>query len=58
MRENRKIDVVRESIEMRKKKGQTWVRERKLMGKKNVNFPNFPATQLLTSIVSTKFDEK
>ena len=28
-------------------------------GKKNsVNFPNFPATQLLTSITSTKFDVK
>ena len=26
--------------------------------KNSVNFPNFPATQLLTFIISTKFDVK
>ena len=36
-----------------------WVRERKLMKKKNsANFPNFPAIQVFTSIRSTKFDVK
>ena len=42
------------NIEMRKKKKKDrhgW--ERKLMKKNSVNFPNFPATQLLTSITST-----
>ena len=35
----------------KKKDRHGW--ERKLMKKNSVNFPNFPATQLLTSITST-----
>ena len=59
MRKNRKIDVVRESGKLRwEKKGIDMGEREEINEKKNsVNFPNFPATQLLTSITSTKFDE-
>ena len=47
------------NIEMRKKKGIDMDEREEINEKKNsVNFPNFPATQLLTSITSTKFDVK
>ena len=47
------------NIEMRKKKGIDMDEREENNEKKNsVNFPNFPATQLLTSITSTKFDVK
>ena len=47
------------NIEMRKKKGIDMDEREEINEKKNsVNFPNFPATQLLTSIISTKFDVK
>ena len=51
---------MRENIEMRKKKKGTDMGEgEEINEKKNsANFPNFLATQLLTSITSTKFDVK
>ena len=47
------------NIEMRKKKGIDMGEREEINKKKNsANFPNFPATQLLTFITSTKFDVK
>ena len=46
------------NIEMRKKKGIDMGGREEINEKKSVNFSNFPATQLLTSITSTKFDVK
>ena len=40
---------------MRKKKGIDNGEREEINEKNSFNFPNFPATQLLTSITSTKF---
>ena len=74
IRKNRKIDVVRESGKLRwEKKGRRVVREKywdekkkridmgereEINEKNSANLSNFPTTQLLTSITSTKFDVK
>ena len=61
MRKKKKEDMRgwKRNIEMRKKKGIDMDEREEINEKKNsVNFPNFPATQLLTSITSTKFDVK
>ena len=40
---------------MRKKKGIDMGEREEINEKNSVNFPNFPVTQLITSIISTKF---
>ena len=59
MRKKRKTCVVREKYWDEKKKGIDMGEREEINGKKNsANFLNFPATQLLTSITSAKFDVK
>ena len=57
MRKKRKMCGEREILRLgKKKKKRIDMGEREEINEKNsVNFPNFPATQLLTSITSTKF---
>ena len=58
-KKKRETCIGERKIEIRKKKGgQIWVRERKLVKKNSTNFPKFSATQLFTFITSTKFNVK